>query len=368
MTLRWRIVVLAAVAAVAVLGATGYVVYAHRKQADAQARAPKVATTDLAAVAAVPHLVFRNTALGNGYGRAALVPLSNPDGPRALTPASCDRLYARSGEAICLAAQRGLVTTYQARLLTPQWTYARQLPLSGLPSRARISPDGSLLASTVFVFGDSYANPGQFSTRTLIARTSGEQVADVERFRFTVDGRVVNSADKNVWGVTFADDDTFYATAASGGRTWLAKGSISAGTLTALRGDVECPSLSPDGTPDRVQATRHAAARPVAAGGVRPAYRRADPARRAAQRGRPGGVAGQRHDPVRAAGENRDRRRYRRHLVGTRRRLRYPGRAGTQRMVPRRRAVTPQPSSDLTAISDFVSPINRSLWMVESGK
>jgi hypothetical protein len=51
-----------------------------------------------------------------------------------------------------------------------------------------------------------------------------------------------------MWGVTFVDDDTFYATAASGGKTWLVRGSLTGHTLTALREDVECPSLSPDHT------------------------------------------------------------------------------------------------------------------------
>ena len=50
--------------------------------------------------------------------------------------------------------------------------------------------------------------------------------------------------------MTFApgQSDTFYATAASSGRIWLVKGSISARTLTAIHDGVECPSLSPDGT------------------------------------------------------------------------------------------------------------------------
>jgi hypothetical protein len=248
-TLRIRIAVLAAVALLAAAGATFFVVRAHRQQVAVAAHASSVATTGLAAVAAVPHLVFRSTALGNGYGRVAVVPLSKPDGPRALTTTSCDRVYARSGEALCLVADRGLVTTYRAELLGPQWTKLRQLPMSGLPSRARLSPDGTLAATTTFVYGDSYTNPGQFSTRTLITRAAtGQQIADLESYRFIVDGQVRAPKDRNVWGVTFADDTTFYATVATGGHTYLVRGSVGTGTLTALRQDVECPSLSPDGT------------------------------------------------------------------------------------------------------------------------
>jgi len=240
---------LAVVLVVALAGAVGYVVHVHGRQAAAESAQPKVATReDAATVAAGPHLAFRNTAAGQGYGRVALAPLTAPDGPRALTPASCDRVYAGKGQAICLAADRGLTTTYKAQLLGPDWSPKRTLPLTGLPSRARLSRDGTIAATTTFVYGDSYNSPGQFSTQTLVTRTDGTEIGNIERFELVVDGRVVNAVDKNLWGVTFADDDVFYATAASGGKTWLVRGSLSARRVSALRADAECPSLSPDRT------------------------------------------------------------------------------------------------------------------------
>ena len=256
MTVRVRFALLIIVLLAAVLGAGGYVWNVRQSQAETRAQAPAVAAGgDLATLRTQPHLVFRSTALGEHYGRVAVAPLSAPDGPRAFTPASCERVYATAQDAICLSAERGVVTTYQARLLDASWAPARDLPLTGVPSRARLSRDGSLIATTTFVFGDSYANPGQFSTRTIVTRTDGAVVGDIEKFRLTVDGRVVNAADKNLWGVTFVDEDRFYATAASGGKTWLVEGSLSRRTVTALRGDVECPSLSPDGT--RVAFKKH---------------------------------------------------------------------------------------------------------------
>jgi len=254
---RLKLLVFAGVALVAIGGATTYVLVSRKEATTArQPSNVSVQTADLATTAAAPHLAFRSTALGEGYGRMALVALANPGGPRALTPTSCDRLYARPGSAVCLIAQRGLVTTYQAAVLGPQWTPARTTPLAGLPSRARMSADGSRIATTTFVTGDSYANPGQFSTRTLIASSTSDSTVDIETFKLTVNGRSITAADRNMWGVTFApDNDTFYATAASGGKTWLVKGSIAKRTLTSLREDVECPSLSPDGT--RVAFKKH---------------------------------------------------------------------------------------------------------------
>ncbi len=243
---RWGL--LAGITVLATISAVGYVWHAHHEQVAAAAAAPQAATTALAAVAGAPHLVFRSTALGAGYGHLAMVSLADPGGPRAVTPASCDRAYARPSGALCLVADRGIVTTYRMRVLDSGWRQTTSAPLAGLPSRARMSPDGTLIATTTFVFGDSYTNPGQFSTRTVISRSSGQQLAELEQFTLIIDGHPVTAADRNFWGVSFADEDTFYATAATGGHTYLVRGSISGHRLTALRTDVECPSLSPDGT------------------------------------------------------------------------------------------------------------------------
>ncbi|WP_436531158.1 hypothetical protein [Actinoplanes sp. HUAS TT8] len=245
----WRIAALAGIVAVAVAGSLTYVVHVRSDQKSAAAApGPSFATADLAAMRAVPHVVFRSTIRGAGFGKVALAALTDPAGPRALTPATCDRVYATADRSLCLYARPGLVTTYHADVLGPDWKASLDLPLSGIPSRARLSRDGSLGATTTFVYGDSYAAPGQFSTRTLVSRTDGSGSEDLEKFTLVVDGRPITAADRNLWGVTFADDDTFYATAASGKKTWLVQGSLSARTLTALREDAECPSLSPDRT------------------------------------------------------------------------------------------------------------------------
>jgi dipeptidyl aminopeptidase/acylaminoacyl peptidase len=243
---KGRLIALVAIVAVAVAGTVWYVLHTRERQAAATANAPRVATQELAAVAGQPHIVFRNTALGEEYGRVAMVPLDAPDGPRAFTPASCERVYAAGGSAVCLSAARGLVTTFRAQLLGADWAPLRELPLTGQPSRARLSRDGRLAATTTFVFGHDYASPGQFSTETLVTRADGTRLGNLEEFTLTVGGAVRDATDRNLWGVTFADGDRFFATAASGGKTWLVEGSLSGRRLTALREDAECPSLSPD--------------------------------------------------------------------------------------------------------------------------
>jgi Tol biopolymer transport system component len=60
----------------------------------------------------------------------------------------------------------------------------------------------------------------------------------------------VTAVDMNYWGVTFGrqDSDRFYATLATGGKTYLIEGSVSGRTARVIHENVECPSLSPDGT------------------------------------------------------------------------------------------------------------------------
>ena len=118
----------------------------------------------------------------------------------------------------------------------------------GLPSRVRMSADGSLVSTTTFVTGHSYAAGSSFSTATIL-RHGDREIGNLEDFKAIVDGRPLTAVNRNFWGVTFAaDDDTFYVTAAVGDSTWLMRGSVSKRTLTSVRSNVECPSLSPDGT------------------------------------------------------------------------------------------------------------------------
>ncbi len=247
MTSRVRIW-LAAAAALLLLGGAltyGLIAWAGYQQ---RSFAPSGVQTKTDAAATGPKIVFRNTASGMGYGLVASVPLDDPTGPRAVTTQACDRVYATRSIGMCLQIERGVVTTFTASLMNAKWTEIRSWPLPGIPSRTRISADSRLVASTAFVTGESYGTVG-FSTQTVIRSVDGTDYGNLQDFALFVDGKQVTAIDRNIWGVTFsADDAVFYATAASGGRTWLVRGDLAARTLTAIRDTAECPSLSPDGT------------------------------------------------------------------------------------------------------------------------
>ncbi|WP_134765948.1 hypothetical protein [Nocardioides sp. 1609] len=249
MSARARAAVFVVVVAVVVVSVGSFVLTQAATHGERFSAPPDLPTTPLADVADGPRLVFRHTGVDDHYGLVAVVPLDDPGGPRAFTDVACDRVAASAGPApvvSCLRAERGLVPRFDQVLLDAAWGETEQHPLRGIPSRTRLSPDGSLVSSTSFVSGHSYLQAG-FSTVTEIHEVGGESLGNLERFDLVVDGSTTTARDRNIWGVTFMDDDTFYATAATGGRTYLVRGDLGARTLTAVRENAECPSLSPGG-------------------------------------------------------------------------------------------------------------------------
>jgi hypothetical protein len=243
---RARLIMIMISAALCLGLAGGYFIYVRAQGSSAMMASPE-SIADPASVRAEPHVVFRNSALGVHYGQLAAVPLDNPGGARVGLGLTCERTYATRTAGVCLFAKRGVVQTYGVTMLDSQLQPAGSADLAGLPSRVRMSADSSLVATTTFVTGHSYAQAA-FSTETIVRR-DGKNLGNIESWRSTVDGRPLRSVNRNFWGVTFADDnDTFYATAASDSTTWLMRGSLRAKSLVSLRTDAECPSLSPDQT------------------------------------------------------------------------------------------------------------------------
>src|SRR5688500_5926319 len=86
--------------------------------------------------AATARVLVRHTALDRAYGRLAVVPLDAPDGPRVVTSLSCERTYFAGGTGVCLAADRGIVTSYKLLLFDSSYRTQTTTPLAGMPSRA----------------------------------------------------------------------------------------------------------------------------------------------------------------------------------------------------------------------------------------
>jgi uncharacterized membrane protein len=233
-------VVAAVVAVVAGLGAGGTAASKDARNALVAARGDDQ-----------PRLVFRSLDRDKPqtYGQIAIAKLG-PDAARTLLPLKCERVYFGAGSGICLTRGSAFASGYRARVFGADLRTRGEVEVDGIPSRARVSPDGRLGAVTVFVTGHSYADNGGFSTTTtLIDLRRAKKIAQLESFTVTRDGKRITAPDVNFWGVTFArDHDRFYATLATGGEFYLVVGSVSKRTMRTIHTGVECPSLSPDET------------------------------------------------------------------------------------------------------------------------
>ncbi|MET9340842.1 hypothetical protein [Nonomuraea sp. NPDC003804] len=187
-------------------------------------------------------------------GGAAAFDLARPgqivvrDGRTGLVRGSrtrCERFATASGTGICLVTD--VAKTY-AVVVDRTMRETRRLHIAGIPSRARVSSSGRMISWTVFVTGDSYNTSG-FSTWTgILDNRTGYAVTNMEQIPLIKDGRRYHSADVNYWGVTFApDDNRFYATVSTRGKTYLVEGDYGKWEARVLRANAECPSLSPDG-------------------------------------------------------------------------------------------------------------------------
>ncbi|WP_331767339.1 hypothetical protein [Embleya sp. NBC_00896] len=200
-------------------------------------------------LAAAGRLVFVDTTRGGGHRTVAAAGLAAPGDTRTDSGLRCERFATGAGIGVCLQTRGGPLPGTDAVILDQGMNVRRRIELAGTPSRARVSASGRMVSWTVFVTGDSYNKTG-FSTWTGIADTRTDYtLLNIEGIPLTVDGKRYRSADVNYWGVTFAaDDNRFYATVSTKGHTYLVEGDYANWEAHTIRENVECPSLSPDGT------------------------------------------------------------------------------------------------------------------------
>ncbi|GGY51786.1 TolB-like translocation protein [Streptomyces omiyaensis] len=222
----------------------GATAYALRAASGREAAATRPADPGFTLAGGTGALYVRDTATG----RVARPDPSAPGGRTAGGPV-CDRFHAAADTALCLRRRPGVPARSYVIVLDRQLREVRRMGLPGIPSRARVSASGNMLAWTMFATGDSYAR-SSFSTRTsVLDLRTGYLIKNIEQIPLTLGGRRHHAPDVNYWGVSFAaDDNRFYATVSTEGRTHLVEGDMANWSARTLRENVECPSLSPDGT------------------------------------------------------------------------------------------------------------------------
>lgn len=195
-----------------------------------------------------PHVYFRSVRPGE-YGKVVLADLAAPNDRRVVSDLTCDRLDFGTKYGVCLAEVRGVPGIAAVlKIVDVRFTVLASFPLTGAPIRARVSPDERYGAVTVFATGEHY--DADFTTRTyLIDLEQRTLLGDLEAFSTTDQGRPIGAVDFNFWGVTFErDPNRFYATLGTARQRLLVLGTVDTKRFEVVRAEMECPSLSPDGS------------------------------------------------------------------------------------------------------------------------
>ena len=216
----------------------------------ADARVPTSSTLDRDAADPVPlgetgpQLVYISRAADH-YGKVVVASGS----PLKALPVdlACDRIHVGPTRALCMEPGASIGATANGVVTDRAFAPRIEFGLPGVPSRARLSPDGKYAAYTLFVTGHTYIGGGEFSTFAAIVDLKRGQQKTLEEFHVLKDGKPFLPENRNFWGVTFgADSNDFYATMKSGETTYLVKGDLAEQTIKVVTENAECPSWSPD--------------------------------------------------------------------------------------------------------------------------
>lgn len=192
-------------------------------------------------------VVVVNRVPGDDYGRLAI---RHVDGTRTLLDRECLRVHIEAGNGICLSGDNGIVPAYTATYFDAKVPGQPEISSYAipLPSRARVSPDGTVAANTSFIAGSSYEDiTTEASTVVTIGYFDGRDLVGVNQFSVDDDEKKYANPDRKFWGPTFVDANTFYITGLFGDTPEIMLGDVAARTLEPTGYDGSCPSLSPDG-------------------------------------------------------------------------------------------------------------------------
>lgn len=189
-------------------------------------------------------IAFINRAPGDDYEKVGIVTF---EGERIITQLRCSRIDLNADRGLCLTPPGDFVLSGHGLILDEKLVPTAKFDVND-PSRAVVSPDGSIVGWTGFTAGHSYANFGEFSTITQLIAVDRQLAVNLETdFKTEIDGEPNDTPERNFWGVTFVDNEIFYATMQNADGTWIVEGSLSTSKIVDRFDNASCPEVSPDG-------------------------------------------------------------------------------------------------------------------------
>lgn len=214
---------------------------------DTPAAATEPSTVQTGPVAQPGEVVVIHRVPGDDYGRLAI---RHADGRRTLLDRSCMRVDISSGNGICLSEDDRMVDSYTSTFFdatVPDLTEIKSYS-TPLPSRARVSSDGSLASATGFIDGDTYEDLGS-GINTIVTLDSFDStlpLIGLNQFKVEASDAEYNGPGRTFWGVTFVDNNEFYVTGLFTDTALILHGSIADRSMELTGIEGSCPSVSPD--------------------------------------------------------------------------------------------------------------------------
>src|SRR5262245_18092143 len=145
--MRRRVLLFVVIAAFCLGGAGAYLLHAMRRTAPHAGGTPFAPRSPGETVSGTPPpgspgtapppgpvLVFRRTSIDRDNGALDVAPVADPASARFVPMLRCECLHMAEGMGVCLAADRGVFTTYRVVLFDEAFTPGTTLPLAGVPS------------------------------------------------------------------------------------------------------------------------------------------------------------------------------------------------------------------------------------------
>lgn len=196
----------------------------------------------------IPFLMFRALAPMRAHDRVVMRAIGVRDPVLAVTPLSCVRVHFGGGRGLCLVEEAaGMVTRHAAVVFDRRFRRQHRIPLAGVPTRVRVSPDGRLAAVSTYAEEEAPSGERLALESVLIDAERGVVLADLRAFRLDPEGPQVGTP-RDFASVAFdADGDRFYATLSTPASRHLVIGSARDRRLRVIAADMANEALSADG-------------------------------------------------------------------------------------------------------------------------
>ena len=239
-----RNIVLPAVLGLVLVSAIVYLAPRFREFA---ATAPAVRSAS--AIIDPPSVMFRTLWPKDMHGRIGMVQTDARESTRYVAELSCARVAYAAGSGLCLIEEpAGTTVTHAAFIFNRAFTRGRRIDLSGIPTRARVSPDGRIAAITVY--GEEHLPGGEerlASWSVIVDVAAGRVVADLRDFKIDRGDGPAFEGPLDFSSVAFAhDSNRFFATVTTTAERYIVAGLVDARRMTVVASGLASEALSPD--------------------------------------------------------------------------------------------------------------------------